>query len=293
MAVFPKLIFKLIEWIFILYQLLPNSYYKAAKKVNQFGFLFQNPSLKFPLNIYPNISKCSLKNRASNSVVFDLNTTLLRSSSSFFPFFMLVSFEGGSLFRALILLLSYPILCLLDWESQLKAMIFVSFCGLPIKNMSNVASTVLPKFYLDNLNLHVFEVFQATGSKFVFTSVPRVMVEGFLRNYLNVDDVVGTELQTSGRYYTGLVSNKGLLVKHKALLEYFGDERPDIGIGSASNLHDHLFISLCKVFLLFSIFNFFFCLIYLGVNKIFLKKCLLYTKITNFSIKIFITYTHL
>uniref|UniRef100_A0A0A0KET5 Phospholipid/glycerol acyltransferase domain-containing protein n=2 Tax=Cucumis sativus TaxID=3659 RepID=A0A0A0KET5_CUCSA len=158
---------------------------------------------------------------------------------------MLVSFEGGTIFRALILLISWPFLCLLDWESKFKAMIFISFCGLPIKDMTNVSKAVLPKFFLENLNLHVFEVFQATGSKVVFTSAPRVMVEGFLRNYLNVNDVVGTELQTYGRYYTGLLSQNGLLVKHKALLEYFGEQKPDLGIGSP-NLHDHLFISLCK-----------------------------------------------
>ncbi|KAL4027537.1 hypothetical protein IC575_010706 [Cucumis melo] len=159
---------------------------------------------------------------------------------------MLVCFEGGTIFRALILLISWPFLCLLDSQSKFKAMVFISYCGLPIKDMTNVSKAVLPKFFLENLNLHVFEVFQATGTKVVFTSAPRVMVEGFLRNYLNVKDVVGTELQTYGRYYTGLLSQHGLLVKHKALLEYFGEERPDIGIGSPNHLHDHLFISLCK-----------------------------------------------
>lgn len=79
--------------------------------------------------------------------------------------------------------------------------------------------------------------------------MPRVMVEGFLINYLNVDDVIGTELQTSGsgRYFTGLVARNGLLVKHTALKDYFGEQMPDVGIG-APNLHDHLFISLCKVY---------------------------------------------
>ena len=235
----------------LIHQLLANSWYKAAKKVRQYGFLFTNPSLKThnqQPSLYPHVSKCSLENRASQTLVCDLNGALLSSSKnySFFPYFMLVAFEGGSLFRAIILLLSWPILCLLDWDAKFKAMIFVSFCGLPTKNMASVSSTVLPKFFLDNLNLHAFEVFQATGSRIVFTSVPRVMVEGFLRNYLNVNDVIGTELQTFGRYYTGLVSGNGLLVKHKALIEYFGDKKPDIGIGSPK-LHDHLFISLCKV----------------------------------------------
>ncbi|XP_022952719.1 glycerol-3-phosphate acyltransferase 1-like [Cucurbita moschata] len=248
MAVLPRFVVKLIDCV--IYQLLANSCYKAAKKVRQYGFLFTNPSLKTPNqhpSFYPHVSKCSLQNRASQTLVCDLNGALLSSSKnySFFPYFMLVAFEGGSLFRAIILLLSWPILCLLDWDAKFKAMIFISFCGLPTKNMASVSSAVLPKFFLDNLNLHAFEVFQATGSRIVFTSVPRVMVEGFLRNYLNVNDVIGTELQTFGRYYTGLVSENGLLVKHKALIEYFGDKKPDIGIGSP-NLHDHLFISLCK-----------------------------------------------
>ncbi|XP_022989191.1 glycerol-3-phosphate acyltransferase 1 [Cucurbita maxima] len=251
MAVFPRLLFKLLQRV--VYQLLANSCYTAAKKVKQYAFFFKPPSLKPPLpppfSLYPHVSKCSLQNRASHTLVSDFHGSLLRPSSkdcSFFPYFMLLAFEGGSLVRALILLLSWPIICLLDWEPKLKAMIFISFCGLPIKSMANVSSTVLPKFYLDNLNLHVFEAFQAIGCKVVFTSVPRVMVEGFLRNYLKVDDVVGTELQACGNYFTGLVSGSGLVVKHKALVEYFGEERrPDVGIG-APNLHDCPFISLCK-----------------------------------------------
>src|ERR1051325_11726811 len=140
MAVFPRLLFKLLECV--LYQLLANSCYKAAKKVKQYGFGFGSlftttPSLKTSSSsFYPHVSKCSLKNRASQTLVCDLNGALLNSSKnySFFPYFMLVAFEGGNLFRAVILLLSWPILCLLDWESKFKAMIFISFCGLPIKD---------------------------------------------------------------------------------------------------------------------------------------------------------------
>lgn len=265
MAVFPKLIFKLLECV--LSQLLPNSFHKAAKKFKQHGFFFflfkssppsSSSSLKTPHQssnfFFPHLSKCCLQNRASQTLVSDFSTSLLRNNNNkshsfsfFFPYFMLVAFEGGSLFRALILLLSCPILCLLDWESNFKAMIFISFCGLPIKSMANVSSTVLPKFYLENLDLLVFEAFQAFGSRLVFTTVPRVMVEAFLTNYLNVDHVLGSELQTYGKFYTGFLSEKGLLLKHKALVEYFGQERPDVvGIG-APNLHDHLFISHCKV----------------------------------------------
>ncbi|XP_039014381.1 glycerol-3-phosphate acyltransferase 1-like [Hibiscus syriacus] len=69
------------------------------------------------------------------------------------------------------------------------------------------------------------------------------MVEGFLKEYMKVNDVVGTELHTIGNRFTGLLSD--LLVKHKALKGYFGDKQPDVGLGSSSH-HDHQFISLCK-----------------------------------------------
>ncbi|XP_022847692.1 glycerol-3-phosphate acyltransferase 1-like [Olea europaea var. sylvestris] len=52
-------------------------------------------------------------------------------------------------------------------------------------------------------------------------------------------------LHTIGHYFTGLVSNSGLLIKHRALKDLFGEKGPDIGIGTSS-LHDHLLISLCK-----------------------------------------------
>lgn len=149
--------------------------------------------------------------------------------------------------RAFLLLLSWPILWLVDYELKLRVMIFISFCGLRLKDMESVSRAVLPKFYLENLNLEAYKVVASTGSKIVFTSVPRVMVQGFLKEYLGVADVVGSELQTVGRFYTGLLDGSGLLVKHRALKDYFGDTNPDIGLGTAT-LHDHLFISLCKVY---------------------------------------------
>ncbi|KAL7087230.1 hypothetical protein ACP275_13G054800 [Erythranthe tilingii] len=172
-----------------------------------------------------------LHGRKSQTVVCDIHGCLLRSHS-FFPYFMLVAFEAGSIFRAFFLLLLCPILFLLDYDLKMRVMIFITFCGLRKKDMDNVSRAVLPKFYLENINLHAYEVLESAGSKVVFTTVPRVMVEGFLKEYLRVDSVMGTELHTNGKYFTGLLSSSGLL-------------RPDIGVGT-SNIHDHLFISLCK-----------------------------------------------
>ncbi|KAK6134995.1 hypothetical protein DH2020_031279 [Rehmannia glutinosa] len=243
---FPMVLLRLADWF--LYHFLAISCYRAAMKLKNHAYFFlKNPSnikSSHHFSLYPNASKCNLYGRKSQTLVCDIHNCLLRSQS-FFPYFMLVAFEGGSIFRALLLLLSCPLLWVLDYELKMRVMIFITFCGLRLKDMDSVSRAVLPKFYLENLNLDAYEVLESAGSKVVFTSVPRVMVEGFLKEYLSVDSVIGTELHSAGQYFTGLVSNSGLVVKHRALKEFFGEKRPDIGIGSSS-LHDHLLMSLCK-----------------------------------------------
>ncbi|XXG67781.1 hypothetical protein AAC387_Pa06g1046 [Persea americana] len=241
--VFPIVLLKLADWV--LCQLLANSCYRAARKIGNYGFLFRNPSFRsHQSSMYPSVSKCPWEGRATKTLVCDIHGTLLKTPS-FFPYFMLVAFEGGSILRALFLLLTCPILWVLNHELRMRAMVFVTFCGLRLKDMECVGRAVLPKFYLENLNLQAYEVLVSTGRRVVFTSVPRVMVEGFLKDYLRVNDVVGTELHVVGGYFTGLLTDSGVLVKHKALREIFGESTPDIGIGGCS-LHDQLFISLCK-----------------------------------------------
>ncbi|KAE8709965.1 Glycerol-3-phosphate acyltransferase 1 [Hibiscus syriacus] len=243
--VFPLVFLKLADWV--LYQLLANSCYRAAGKVRdqtprwssspqqQAGSLFPTSVAHFDL---------SKDIKVSRTLVCDIHGVLLRTET-FFPYFMLVAFEGGSILRAFLLLLSCSFLWVLDYELKLRVMIFISFFGLRKKDVECAAMAVLPKFYLENLNLQAYEIWSKTSSRVVFTSIPRVMVEGFLKEYMSVDDVVGTELQTVGNRFTGLVSASGLLVKHKALKGYFGDKKPDVGLGSSSH-HDHRFISLCK-----------------------------------------------
>lgn len=260
--VFPIVLLKAVDWVF--YQLLADSCYRALRKMrNYYGFLLGNlSSLKSNSSqqppLFPNVTKCNLQGRKSQTLVCDIHGVLLKSHNSFFPYFMLVAFEGGSIIRAFLLLLSCSFLWVLDYELKLKVMTFISFCGLKKKGVESVGRAVLPKFFLENLNLKVYEVLAATGSRVVFTSVPRVMVDGFLKDYLGVDNVIGPELQTVGQYFTGFVScSSGFLVKHKALKDHFGDTKPDLGI-TTSSLHDQLFLSLCKVYMI--ILLSFFCL---------------------------------
>lgn len=239
---FPMVLLKIADWL--VYQLLANSLFRAARKMTKYiGLLFSNPNNKTNHN-----KPRGLAGRGSppyDTAVCDVHGGLLRSPS-FFPYFMLVAFEGGGAFRALALLLSCTFLWALDRDTKLRVMIFISFRGLGTKAMDGVSRAVLPKFYLENLDQFAYEVFASAKTKVVLTSLPRVLVEGFLKEYLDVDEVFGTELETSGKCFTGFVAEPGLLVKHRALKKRFGDEKPDIGLGTSS-FHDQFLISLCKV----------------------------------------------
>ncbi|CAL5201998.1 unnamed protein product [Lathyrus oleraceus] len=223
-----------------------KSCYQTAKKMKSYSFNFFDLS-STPLHqpsSFPTIMNCDLKDRKSQTLVCDIHSILLRNHS-FFPYFMLVAFEGGSILRAFLLLCSCPLLWFLSYERKLKVMIFITFCGLKIKDMEMVARVVLPKFYMENLNFKAYEVLVSVGFRVFFSCVPRVMVEGFVKEYLNGDDVVATELDSLGCYFTGLVCKDGLVVKDWAVMDYFEDRKPDLGIGS-SCFNDNHFISSCK-----------------------------------------------
>ncbi|XP_031390585.1 glycerol-3-phosphate acyltransferase 1-like isoform X2 [Punica granatum] len=246
MVFFPGVLLKLADRL--LCQLLPNYCHRAARKFRNYGGLFlRNPPPK--PQTFPSITKLALEARSdcpeSATLVCDIAGALLRSCL-FFPYFMLVAFEAGGIMRALLLLLSSPILLLLDYKAKLRIMIFVTFCGLRVRDVESVARAVLPKFYLEDLNKQAYDVLASARGKVVITSVPRVMVEGFLKEFLGVDKVIGTELHSTGKYFTGLISAPGLVSKHRALKDYFGERRPDIGLGSSRDLNDYLFMSLCK-----------------------------------------------
>ncbi|KAK9142215.1 hypothetical protein Syun_011615 [Stephania yunnanensis] len=150
-------------------------------------------------------------------VVSKLEGTLLLSRSTF-PYFMLVAFEGGGPVRALILLLASPFLFLLESLSlesiSLKIMIFISMAGLKVTDVKAVAKAVLPRFFLKDLRASAFKKFSCSsrhGKKYVVTLCPRIIVEAFLREYLNVDGVFGAELRIFDGYCTGFVSSPVLM----------------------------------------------------------------------------------
>ncbi|GAB4861730.1 Probable glycerol-3-phosphate acyltransferase 8 [Ancistrocladus abbreviatus] len=202
---------------------------------------------------FPSITKCNIDGgKTYKSIAADLDGTLLISRSSF-PYFMLVAIEAGSFLRGLALLLSLPFIIVsylfISESLAIQTMIFVSFAGLRIRDIELAARAVLPRFYASDVRKESWEVFDRCERKVVVTANPTVMVEPFVREYLGGDKVLGTEIEVNPKTKraTGFVKAPGVLVserKEMAVVDEFGDDLPDVGIGDRTS--DHNFMALCK-----------------------------------------------
>ncbi|KAI3679084.1 hypothetical protein L6452_38392 [Arctium lappa] len=171
------------------------------------------------------------------TLIFDVEGTLLRSSSVF-PYFMLVAFEAGSLIRAFILFTLYPILCLVNDELSLKIMVMVCFFGIK-KDGFRVGSSVLPKFFLEDVGMEGFNVLRRGGKKVGVSKLPQVMVECFLKDYLEIDFVFGRDLVVFGGYFVGVMKDNKNHIKHRLndVLEE-EEEEPKVCFLNRSIKHD-------------------------------------------------------
>lgn len=146
--------------------------------------------------------------------------------------------------RAIALLLLYPLVGLVSEEMGIKIMVMVCFFGIR-KERFRAGSTVLPKFFLDDVGLEGFEVMRKFNTKIGVTSFPRVMVESFLRDYVAVDMVVGRELKVVRGYFVGVMEE---MTKIDFRVEKTCDDRI-IGVSSfKKSLHHNQLFSQCKVF---------------------------------------------
>ncbi|XP_051129798.1 glycerol-3-phosphate acyltransferase RAM2-like [Andrographis paniculata] len=199
----------------------------------------------------PTIYQCDSNGRKNHTVAADFDGTLLVGHSSF-PYFALVAFDVGGIFRLFLLLVISPLAGLLyhlvSESAGIQLLIFTTFVGVRVSMIKSAASAVLPKHYSEDLHPETWRVFSSCGKKFVVTANPRIMVEPFLKNYLGVDGVLGTEILSYKGIATGLVAKPGVLVgenKAIALKKTFGAGlMPEIGIGDRST--DFPFMKMCK-----------------------------------------------
>lgn len=193
------------------------------------------------LQKYPSLKSSGCKTFHNKTLLFDVEGALLRSSSPF-PYFMSVAFEAGGPLRALLLLLLYPLLRFCTQEIGLKVMVMVCFCGVRVEGF-RVGRAVLPKLFLEDVGLEVFEVLERAGKRrrVAVTELPKVMVEGFLKEYLEVEAVVGRELKVAGGYYVGLMDdNKKVgLALEEVLAQGKMDGGDVVGIGCFNKSLDH------------------------------------------------------
>ncbi|OAY77348.1 putative glycerol-3-phosphate acyltransferase 3 [Ananas comosus] len=158
---------------------------------------------------HPKPQKCPpppLDHLADKTVLLDVDGALLRSPSAF-PYFMLVALEAGSFLRGLLLLCIYPLLLLLNYELGTRIMVFVCFVGIRADKF-RLGSAVLHKFFLEDVGMEGFEVLRRGERRVCVSRLPRVMVEGFLEEYLGVEVVVGREIKVVGGYFVGLMEKE-------------------------------------------------------------------------------------
>ncbi|WOL19661.1 glycerol-3-phosphate 2-O-acyltransferase 6-like [Canna indica] len=200
--------------------------------------------------LFKTVDHCSSVGRDAETVVADLDGTLLRGRSSF-PYFALVAFDIGGPLRLLLLLLAAPLAGFLYYvvseSAGIRLLIFAAFAGAKVEDIESAARAALPKFYAADVHPEAWRVFSACGRRCVLTANPRVMVEAFLKEYLAADMVVGTEIATWRGRATGGVRSPGVLVggnKAAALRKLFPDAPPEIGLGDRKT--DYPFMRLCQ-----------------------------------------------
>jgi glycerol-3-phosphate acyltransferase len=130
-------------------------------------------------------------------------------------------------------------------EYGLKLMVFVAIAGVSESEIESVARAVLPKFYLDDIDMEAWKVFSSYDKRVVVTKMPRIMAERFVKEHLRADEVIGSELVISRfGFATGFV--KGNIIDSyisSRVAKLFIDEKPCLGQGRVTSS----FLSLCKV----------------------------------------------
>ncbi|CAN0885355.1 Probable glycerol-3-phosphate acyltransferase 3 [Linum grandiflorum] len=206
--------------------------------------------------LYQKFSSLNVDDQDPTAVIIDVEGALLKSTC-LFPYFMIVAFEAGSFVRAILLFLLYPILGVVGGgEMAVKLMVFVSFFGLR-KDGFNVGRSVLPKFLLDDVGLEAFEAVKNNNNKKkrkvvgVCGKLPRVMVESFLKDYLEFDHVVAGDIKVVGGYFLGTLedvhNNEHDDDQSYVRRNIGGDGNHAIGIARFNrNLDGHPIFQLCK-----------------------------------------------
>ncbi|CAM0874166.1 unnamed protein product [Alopecurus aequalis] len=189
---------------------------------------------------------------SERTLVLDVDAGLLKpSSSSLFPHFMLVALEAGGYVRGLVLLLLYPIIFCMggDSDAAVRVMVMAAFCGLRASRF-RAGRAVLPKWFMEDVSAEGFEAMRMSGPAggrrvCVTRKLPRLMVEGFLTEYLGAEAVVGREMKVLWGFYTGLMveEDEVVLEVQKQIMADCGDA---VGFSGSLEFLQHPLSRWCK-----------------------------------------------
>ncbi|KAK1647724.1 hypothetical protein QYE76_065529 [Lolium multiflorum] len=188
---------------------------------------------------------------AARTLVLDVDAGLLLPSSSLFPYFMLVALEAGGYVRGMVLLLLCPIIFCMggDSDAAVRVMAMVAFCGLRASRF-RAGCAVLPKWFMEDVAAEGFETMRMSGAAggrrvCVTRRLPRVMVEGFLSEYLGAEAVVGREMKVLWGFYTGLMveEDEVALEEKKKIMGECGDA---VGFCGSPEFLRHPLSRCCK-----------------------------------------------
>ncbi|KAM3352125.1 hypothetical protein ACQJBY_023790 [Aegilops geniculata] len=181
---------------------------------------------------------------AARTLVVDVDGDLLRPSpSGLFPYFMLVALEAGGLLRGAVLLLLYPLLCCvgIGGDLALRVMAMAAFCGLQ-ESRFHAGRAVLPKWFMEDVAVEAFEAMRGAKRRVCVTNMPRVMVEGFLREYLGADVVVGMRMKVLCGFYTGIMEEEDVALEKKKIML----ENDAVGLSGSLEFLQHPLSHCCK-----------------------------------------------
>ncbi|KAM7264698.1 hypothetical protein ACFE04_002381 [Oxalis oulophora] len=179
-----------------------------------------------------------------SSAISEFEGTLLKDPDPF-SYYMLVAFEASGLFRFTFLLFMWPLIRLLEalglQNIATKLMIFIATAGLHISEIESVSRAVLPKFYMDDIELDAWRVFSSYDKRVVVTKTPTIMVERFVKEHLRAHEVIGTQLiLTRFGFATGFVKDDMASSIKKLFID--SEEAPTLlGLGKDTSI-----VSLCE-----------------------------------------------
>ena len=138
-------------------------------------------------------------------------------------------------------------------DVAVRVMATVAFCGLRASRF-RAGRAVLPKWFMEDVVVEGFEAMRMSGAAggrrvCVTRRLPRVMVEGLLREYLGADVVVGRRMKVVCGFYTGLMEEEEVALEKKKIML----ESDAVGLSGSLEFLQHPLSNCCKVLPSFTI----------------------------------------